>query len=105
MEATFAQLASVEALLEQERLRLRVDNLNQLSRLALMRLFSGRVNFTTVADIPTQIMDSVVNRSKIYKEAVASTSGGTTGANGTLYRSHTATGILNKIENGNPYTD
>lgn len=105
MEATFAQLASVEAILKQERLRLRVDNLNQISRLALMRLFSGRVNFTTVADIPTQMMDSVVNRSKTYKEAVACTSGGAMGANGTLYRSHTATGILSKIEKGNPYSN
>ena len=101
MESTFAQLNCVEALLEQERVRLRVDNLNQISRLALMRLFNGRVNLASVSDIPTQIMDSVVDRSTMYTEAVAHTSGGSAGAKGTLNRSHTATGILDKMAKGN----
>jgi hypothetical protein len=105
MEATFAQLNCVEALLEQERVRLRVDNLNQISRLALMRLFNGRVNLASVSDIPTQIMDSVADRSRIYTEAMAYTSGGTTGAKATFSRSRTATGILDKMAKGNPFKD
>jgi len=106
MEATFAQLNCVETLLEQERVRLRVDNLNQISRLALMRLFNGRVNLTSVSNIPTQIMDSVVDRSRIYKEAMAYTSGGTIGAKSTSSsRSRTATGILDKMAKGNPFND
>ena len=100
MESTFAQFNCIETMLEQERVRLRVDNLNQISRLALMRLFNGRVNLASVSDIPTQMMDSVVDRSTIYTEAVDYTSG-TTGAKGTLSRSRTATGILYKMAKGN----
>lgn len=66
LEITFAQLNNVEQLLQQERGRLKADNLTQLSKLALIRLFSGRLNIKNVSQLPSRKAKSIADRIGIY---------------------------------------
>ncbi|KKL82951.1 hypothetical protein LCGC14_1979640 [marine sediment metagenome] len=100
MEYTTAQLNIVEKLLQQERMRLKVDNLNQISRLALMRLFKGRLNMGHLTEIPLQKMDEVEHRSELYFQASKAVNGGGMGSGGSVSRSPDNQAILNRISTG-----
>ena len=100
MEYTTAQLNIVEKLLQQERMRLKVDNLNQISRLALMRLFKGRLNMGHLTEIPLQKMDEVEHRSELYSQAAKAVNGGGMGSGGSVRRSPDNQAILNRISTG-----
>jgi len=101
MEDTFAQLTCVQKLLEQERVRLQVDNLNQLSRLALTRLFKGRLSINNVSEIPGKITDSVLHRTQIYTKAASISYNGKSDATGAWNHSSSTENILNEIGAGN----
>jgi hypothetical protein len=104
METTVAQLSCVKKLLEQERVRLKVDNLNQLSRLALLRLFKGRLNIGAVSELPTKMIDAVVSRTELYSKAAdIAYRGGSAEGGSTTTHSPSTQGILNKIGAGNPF--
>lgn len=105
MENTFAQLRCVERVLEQERLRLKVENLNQLSRLALERLFRGRLGVSSIHEKPGKMMDAILVRSRSYAKAAGISYSGPSGSNGHMGHSPSTEAILNKIGEGNLFKD
>jgi len=103
MEHTYADLNSVENLLANERLRLKVDNVNQLGILVLKRLFKGRLNIGKVHEMPGKIRDNVLYRTKLYSKAANVTFNSHMGANGSRTHTPSTRALLDKIGSGNPF--
>ena len=103
LENTFAQFNCLEKLLNQERLRLKAENYSSLSRLALLRLFKGRLNFGMVNEIPLAKIDGVKARTAIYRDAMKASNGTFEGTNNAVRHTVSTQDKLTMIGKGNPF--
>ena len=70
MENTLAQLNCLEMLLEQERLRIKVDGLNRISRLVWLRISKSELNKNTFSLKIENRMEAVAKRTQLYSKVV-----------------------------------
>lgn len=68
LETAFAQMTCVEKALQMERLRLKSENLQQLSELVLERFAMSRLSFQNIATVPRKMLMNITERDTEYRK-------------------------------------